>query len=373
METAMKVQEVIEKQRQLHSEMEALAPPALLLGGASELADIARMFALLLPEEELSTEDMQALQQLLSPFRRKRCRISLTYPPGLLDIAHAGPFAVESSLSEEGGKYLAGSQIFAEGDLNQVIFFVLAGKSARTSLLVKHFKVPEPDGGPYGMPTQRGNSHVTDPSGLTSGAHMFDVAGTVSIRAGSAVLVTMNVGELVGERSFWGQGNRGKSAKMIAETDVEVQWLEYEVQPCPSACPRRHSFDINRNALELAAACCCPRRAVSFHVRPFHAARVPVLSAFDLPVNAAVEPCQSHVHRAKDPGPAQPAPAVGDGHQLHAGCAVKQHCQSVTKRVYLWQCTSLPGSQNASRKTVNMNQYKVRSQQCVLGCAEHRQ
>lgn len=104
METAMKVQEVIEKQRQLHSEMEALAPPALLLGGASELADIARMFALLLPEEELSTEDMQALQQLLSPFRRKRCRISLTYPPGLLDIAHAGPFAVESSLSEEGGK-----------------------------------------------------------------------------------------------------------------------------------------------------------------------------------------------------------------------------------------------------------------------------
>lgn len=55
-------------------------------------------------------------------------------------------------------------------------------------------------------------------------------AGTVSIRAGPAVLVTMHVGELVGERSFWGQGNRGKAANIIAETDVEVQWLEFEVR-----------------------------------------------------------------------------------------------------------------------------------------------
>ncbi len=42
--------------------------------------------------------------------------------------------------------------------------------------------------------------------------------------------MTLEVGELVGERSFWGLGNRGKSSALVAETAVEVQWLEFEVR-----------------------------------------------------------------------------------------------------------------------------------------------
>lgn len=79
METAIRVQEAIEKQRQLHSEEPV--SPALALGGGPARADIARMFSLQLPGEELSTEDTFALQQLLSPVRRKRSVAPTTTDP----------------------------------------------------------------------------------------------------------------------------------------------------------------------------------------------------------------------------------------------------------------------------------------------------
>ncbi len=58
------------------------------------------------------------------------------------------------------------------------------------------------------------------------------------------MLVTLHAGELLGERSFWGLGNRGKTTSLVAESEVQLMKLDFDVRCCSPSCCRLCIEDI---------------------------------------------------------------------------------------------------------------------------------